>query len=180
MTKATSGRALKKDDHVNLVGQPLIVTVDEQYYKQHLELAYVTTVDTSQGAEAVRSITIAEDTMARSRLGTGTTRGKLAPIYIVPVDPNLLPVQVEDAAVEKLKQILQRDDVAKTAHETGRVQIPQNSQNPQQHLRKRQSRKAKEAPQLPEMPPLIPPLNPPLIPPTDGQLPGQGGIGGPN
>ena len=174
-TKATSGRVLKIDDNGNLVGKPLTVTVDEAYYKQHVELAYTSTVDTAQGAEGDRSITIAEDTMARSRLGTGTTRGKLAPIYIVPVDPNLLPVQVEDAAVEKLKQILSRDDVARTAHESVKAHVLQNSQALQQSLRKRQARKAKEAPQLPEVPPLVPPL----IPPTDGQLPGQDGIGGP-
>ena len=169
-TKATSGRALKIDDHGNLVGKPLTVTIDQRYYKQHLELAYTSTIDTAQGDEGDRSITVAEDTMARSRLGTATTRGKLAPIYIVPIDGALLPPQREDAAIEKLKQILSRDDVAKTAYETVKAPPLQNSQNPS--LRKRQSRKQTKAPQLPE----IPPLNPPLIPPIDGQLPGQGGI----
>jgi len=172
-TKATSGRTLKIDKNGNLVGRPLVVAVDEQYYKQHVELAYTTTVDTSQGDQAVRSITIAEDAMARSRLNTGATRGELAPIYIVPVDVNLLPPQVEDAAVDKLKQILSRDDVARTAHEKANQRILENSQALQQSLKKRQSRKAK--PQLLQTPPLTPPLDPPI----DGQLPGQGGIGGP-
>ncbi len=93
----------------------------------------------------------------------------------MPVDVNLLPPQVEDAAVGQLKQILSRDDVAKTAHETVQARALQNSQNLQQSLRKRQSRKAKVVPQQP----LAPSLDPSLIPPIDGtQLPGQGGIGG--
>jgi hypothetical protein len=116
-TKSTSGRPLKIDDNGTLVGEPLRVTVDEAYRKQHVELAYTTTTDTSQGDEGDRAITIAEDAMARSRLNTAATRGKLAPIYVVPVDPALLPPQREDAAVKLLRQILSRDDVARTAHE---------------------------------------------------------------
>ena len=102
-----------------MIGEPLTVTVDETYYKSYLELAYCTTTDTSQGAEGDRSITVVEsDAMARSRINTAARSGKAAPIYIVPVDPGLLPPQIENAAVETLKLILQRDDVAKTAHET--------------------------------------------------------------
>jgi len=126
--KATSGRELRIDDNGDLVGEPLIVTVDEAYYKEHLELAYCTTTDTSQGAEGDRAITIVEsDSMARSRMYTATTRGRQAPIFVVPVDPGLLPPQVEDAAIETLKLILQRDDVAKTAHETVRRRVTEQS-----------------------------------------------------
>lgn len=106
-----------REENREIRWEPIMVTVGAKYYKQYLELAYVTTVDTSQGDQGDRSITIAENAMARSRLGTGATRGELAPIYIVPVDPALLPPQREDAAVEHLKQILSRDDIAKTAHE---------------------------------------------------------------
>ncbi len=118
-SKATSGRPLTVDDSGELIGEPLTVTVEETYYKSYLELAYCTTTDTSQGAEGDRSITIVEsDAMARSRITTAATRGKQAPLYVVPVDPALLPPQIENAAVETLKLILQRDDISKTAHET--------------------------------------------------------------
>jgi len=127
-TKATSGRELRVDDNGELVGEPLIVTVDEAYYKSYVELAYCTTTDTSQGAEGDRSITVVEsDAMARSRINTASTRGKLAPIYIVPVDPGLLPPQVDGAAEEILKLILQRDDIAQTAHETVKRRVTTQS-----------------------------------------------------
>ena len=126
--KATSGRKLKVDDTGNIVGEPLTVTVDSEYYKEYLELAYCTTTDTSQGGEGDRAIDCVEsDSMARSRMYEGGTRGRLAPIWIVPVDPGLLPPQIEEVAVETLKLILQRDDVAKTAHETVKRQVTQQS-----------------------------------------------------
>lgn len=155
---------------------PLTVTVNENYYKKYLELAYVTTTDTSQGDEGVRSITIAEDAMARSRLNVATTRGKLAPIYVVTVDSALLPPQREDAAVEQLKQILSRDDIAKTSHET--VDAPVDSPMPKVNQKiirnKVASRKKTSNANIPLQP--DPTL---IIPPIDTtQFPTQDGIGG--
>ena len=113
--------------------------------------------------------------MARSRLNVATTRGKLAPIYVVTVDSALLPPQREDAAVEQLKQILSRDDIAKTSHET--VDAPVGASGPKINHKisnKFASRKKTSNANIPLQP--DPTL---IIPPIDTtQFPTQDGIGG--
>lgn len=180
-TKTSSGKLIAdleekaRKGNREIAWKPLTVTINEQYYKNHLELAYVTTTDTSQGDEGVRSITIAEDATARSRLNVAATRGKLAPIYVVPVDSALLPPQREDAAVEQLKQILSRDDIAKTAHET--IDAPVGASGPKINYKisnKFASRKKTSNANIPLQP--EPTL---IIPPIDTtQFPNQDGIGG--
>jgi len=173
-TKATSGLQLRIDDDGNTVGVPLRVTVDEEYYKSCLELAYATTTDTSQGAEGDRSITIVEpDAMARSRINTSATRGKAAPIYIVPVDPGLLPPQVEGAAVETLKLILQRDDVARTAHEAVRREVTEAS------IKEAFAKLDETVSSSPRKPPSPPKSHHRCGPKTRGPRPDIGGPGGP-
>ncbi len=173
-TKASSGRTLKIDENGELIGEPLTVTVDESYYKAYVELAYVTTTDTSQGDEGDRAIPVVEpDSTARSRLNVAATRGKLAPIYIVPVDPGLLAPQVEDAAVETLKLILKRDDVAKTAHETVDKRVTKES------IKEAFARLDKAVNSSPRKPPTPPEPQVRIEPNLPGPRPDTGGPAGP-
>ena len=89
------------------------VTLPPAYLAENAELAYASTIDSAQGITVRQAIVCVTESMGRSALYSGSTRGTEAPIYVM-----MGATSMEEAAAS-LTATLARDDIAASLREIG-------------------------------------------------------------
>jgi hypothetical protein len=91
------------------------VTVTHEWAKDWLELGRAATVDSAQGATVDRAVVLVKS-MGKTRLYSGATRGRQAPVYVVETD-SWSSIEPSDQAFQVLTAVVQLDDTAETPTE---------------------------------------------------------------
>ncbi len=89
------------------------VTLPLTYILESVELSYASTIDSAQGITVRQAIVCVTESMGKSALYSGSTRGTDAPIYVM-----MGATSMEEAAAS-LTATLARDDIAASLREIG-------------------------------------------------------------